>query len=152
MTVLLTLLHVWSINLLVVICLKKKFYGSRLEIFIIIHRQAFKTVSVMQNKTSCGLNCPRPPRMAPKLGAPTGSRQPWLVVMLTRFVVTEVVAVLKGHTGLVKGVTWDPVGKYLASQSDDKSLRIWRTVDWQEETIVEKPFKKVSCPPGAVST
>lgn len=59
--------------------------------------------------------------------------------------VTEVVAVLKGHTGLVKGVTWDPVGKYLASQSDDKSLRIWRTVDWQEETIVEKPFKKVSC-------
>ena len=29
---------------------------------------------------------------------------------------TEQVAVLKGHTGLVKGITWDPVGKYLASQ------------------------------------
>ena len=29
---------------------------------------------------------------------------------------TEQVAVLKGHSGLVKGVTWDPVGKYLASQ------------------------------------
>ena len=28
----------------------------------------------------------------------------------------EQVAVLKGHTGLVKGVTWDPLGKYLASQ------------------------------------
>ena len=28
----------------------------------------------------------------------------------------EQVAVLKGHSGLVKGVTWDPVGKYLASQ------------------------------------
>lgn len=38
---------------------KKKFSESRLEMFIIIHRQAFKTVSVMQNKTSCGLNCPR---------------------------------------------------------------------------------------------
>ena len=32
------------------------------------------------------------------------------------FLVTEQVAVLRGHTGLVKGVTWDPVGKYLASQ------------------------------------
>lgn len=30
--------------------------------------------------------------------------------------VTEQLAVLRGHTGLVKGVTWDPVGKYLASQ------------------------------------
>ncbi len=28
----------------------------------------------------------------------------------------EQVTVLKGHAGLVKGVTWDPVGKYLASQ------------------------------------
>lgn len=26
------------------------------------------------------------------------------------------VVVIKGHDGLVKGVTWDPVGKYLASQ------------------------------------
>jgi len=33
------------------------------------------------------------------------------------------VAVLRGHTGHVKGVTWDPVGKYLASQSADKTLR-----------------------------
>ena len=30
--------------------------------------------------------------------------------------VTEQVAVLRGHSGLVKGVTWDPVSKYLASQ------------------------------------
>ena len=32
-------------------------------------------------------------------------------------------AVLRGHSGHVKGVTWDPVGKYLATQSADKSLR-----------------------------
>lgn len=31
------------------------------------------------------------------------------------------VVVIKGHDGLVKGVTWDPVGKYLASQV--KSLK-----------------------------
>jgi WD40 repeat protein len=57
--------------------------------------------------------------------------------------ILEQVSVLKGHTGLVKGVTWDPVGKYLASQSDDKSLRIWRTRDWQQESIVTEPFKEV---------
>jgi protein HIRA/HIR1 len=32
-------------------------------------------------------------------------------------------AVLRGHSGHVKGVTWDPVGKYLATQSADKTLR-----------------------------
>ncbi|WAR03972.1 HIRA-like protein [Mya arenaria] len=54
----------------------------------------------------------------------------------------EQVSVLRGHTGLVKGVTWDPVGKYLASQSDDRSLRVWRTRDWQQEAIVTEPFKE----------
>ena len=28
----------------------------------------------------------------------------------------EQAAVLKGHVGMVKGITWDPVGKYVASQ------------------------------------
>jgi FOG: WD40 repeat len=57
--------------------------------------------------------------------------------------VTEVVTVLRGHTGLVKGVTWDPVGKYLSSQGDDRTLRIWRTADWQSEAVIEEPFKQV---------
>lgn len=59
------------------------------------------------------------------------------------FIFVDVVAVLKGHTGLVKGVTWDPIGKYLSSQSDDKSIRIWRTADWQQETVIKEPFKEV---------
>ncbi len=50
------------------------------------------------------------------------------------------VATLRGHTGLVKGVVFDPVGKFLASQSDDKSLRVWRTSDWKEEMVVKDPF------------
>lgn len=53
---------------------------------------------------------------------------------------TEQVKVLSGHTSLVKGVTWDPIGKYLASQSDDRSIIIWRTSDWQQERTITKPF------------
>ncbi len=52
----------------------------------------------------------------------------------------ELVTTLRGHTGLVKGVVFDPVGKYLASQSDDKTLRVWKTSDWTQETLIEKPF------------
>ena len=31
---------------------------------------------------------------------------------------------LEGHTSFVKGVAWDPIGKYLASQSDDKTVKV----------------------------
>lgn len=55
----------------------------------------------------------------------------------------EIVTTLKGHTGLVKGLTWDPVGKYIASQADDHSLKVWRTMDWQLETNITKPFNEV---------
>ena len=59
-------------------------------------------------------------------------------------IIAEIVTVLKGHTGLVKGVSWDPVGKYLSSQSEDKSLRIWRTADWQTEIVIKEPYENVS--------
>ena len=42
------------------------------------------------------------------------------------------VACLTGHRSHVKGITWDPVGKFLATQADDKSVIIWRTEDWTE--------------------
>lgn len=45
---------------------------------------------------------------------------------------------------MVKGITWDPVGKYIASQSVDKTLRIWRTSDWTTEHVVKEPFVDVS--------
>uniref|UniRef100_A0A669F1Z8 Protein HIRA n=1 Tax=Oreochromis niloticus TaxID=8128 RepID=A0A669F1Z8_ORENI len=54
----------------------------------------------------------------------------------------EMVTTLRGHTGLVKGLTWDPVGKYIASQADDHSLKVWRTVDWQMEANITKPFSE----------
>lgn len=55
----------------------------------------------------------------------------------------EMVTCLRGHTGLVKGLTWDPVGKYIASQADDHSLKVWRTVDWQMDANITKPFSEV---------
>jgi protein HIRA/HIR1 len=68
----------------------------------------------------------------------------------------------------VKGITWDPVGMFLASQvnflkraknlsfktdgnikkkqyiikSDDKTLKIWRTSDWGLESCISDPFKQ----------
>lgn len=60
------------------------------------------------------------------------------------FSFTEILATLRGHSGLVKGLTWDPVGKYIASQADDRSLKVWRTLDWQLETSITKPFDEVT--------
>ncbi|QRW21197.1 hypothetical protein RhiXN_06186 [Rhizoctonia solani] len=48
---------------------------------------------------------------------------------------------LDGHQGFVKGVTWDPVGQFLATQSDDKSVKVWRTTDWGVEATITKPFE-----------
>ena len=37
------------------------------------------------------------------------------------------------HQGHVKGVSWDPVGKYLAAQVEgqNKAMLVWRVRDWQ---------------------
>lgn len=34
-------------------------------------------------------------------------------------------------------------GKYIASQSDDKSVRVWKIDDWKQETVVTEPFEEV---------
>ena len=54
----------------------------------------------------------------------------------------QLLTVLRDCQTLVKGVTWDPVGKFLAAQ-DDKSLRIWRTSDWKQEKVLTEGFDKV---------
>jgi protein HIRA/HIR1 len=40
----------------------------------------------------------------------------------------------------VKGVAWDPIGTYLASQSDDRSVILWRCEDWTVAARVTEPF------------
>lgn len=39
-------------------------------------------------------------------------------------------------------MSWDPVGSYLATQSDDKSVIVWRTEDWRIAAKITDPFKK----------
>lgn len=54
----------------------------------------------------------------------------------------ETVTILREDVGTVKGVTWDPIGKYLATQSDEQ-LRVWRTADWKTQYHVSDFFEKV---------
>jgi hypothetical protein len=42
----------------------------------------------------------------------------------------------------VKGVAWDPIGTYLASQSDDRSVILWRCEDWTQVAKVTEPFTR----------
>eukprot|EP01136_Pigoraptor_vietnamica_P029126 Opistho-1_new@87080 len=54
---------------------------------------------------------------------------------------SAVIARLQEHSSFVKGVTWDPAGQFLASQSEDLTMRIWRTKDWKVEAVVKRPFE-----------
>lgn len=47
----------------------------------------------------------------------------------------EILRTLRGHQNIVKGVAFDPIGKYLASQ-DDSCVKIWNLDTWIcEKTI-----------------
>ncbi|QSL66329.1 hypothetical protein MERGE_000707 [Pneumocystis wakefieldiae] len=48
---------------------------------------------------------------------------------------------IDAHQSHVKGITFDPVGKYFATESDDRTVKIWRTSDYSLEKTVSKPFK-----------
>jgi len=72
---------------------------------------------------------------------------PWYAAALLRTsrvlndALVERLHALDLHRGFVKGVCWDPVGEFLATASDDRSVKIWRTSDWSLEAEVEKPFE-----------
>ena len=62
--------------------------------------------------------------------------------VLTQLYCTERLQKLDLHQGFVKGVCWDPVGEFLATSSDDRSVKVWRTRDWELEAEVKKPFEE----------
>ncbi|SPO24103.1 related to histone transcription regulator HIP1 [Ustilago trichophora] len=47
---------------------------------------------------------------------------------------------IDAHQGFVKGVVFDPLGQYLATASDDKTVKVWRTSDWGLEQSITDPF------------
>lgn len=51
------------------------------------------------------------------------------------------IAVLTDCQKPVKGLSWDPIGKYLASLEGDKKLRFWATDSWQCVASVTEPFE-----------
>lgn len=40
----------------------------------------------------------------------------------------------------LKGLIWDPLGQYLAAQSNDGTLFVWRCLDWKLETFISSPY------------
>jgi protein HIRA/HIR1 len=41
----------------------------------------------------------------------------------------------------VKGITWDPAGQFLAAQSDDRTVKVYRTSDWKIEKEITAPYQ-----------
>uniref|UniRef100_A0AC34F5T7 Protein HIRA n=1 Tax=Panagrolaimus sp. ES5 TaxID=591445 RepID=A0AC34F5T7_9BILA len=44
----------------------------------------------------------------------------------------------------IKGCSWDPMGKLLATQSSDRSLKIWKTFTWECLWTLTEPFLESS--------
>jgi serine/threonine protein kinase len=58
---------------------------------------------------------------APKVSVPSVVKGVW-----------REVATLRGHKGLVESVTFSPDGKFLASGSRDKTVKVWAVGSWRE--------------------
>lgn len=52
----------------------------------------------------------------------------------------EAVKIIKGHENMIKGLAWDPLGQFLASQADCEGVFVWRTSDWKCVKCVKEPF------------
>ncbi len=53
----------------------------------------------------------------------------------------ERLAVLSDHNGWVKGLSWDPLDKFLTTQTADGVMRVWRTSDWKlEKEVCAVPY------------
>jgi WD40 repeat protein len=55
----------------------------------------------------------------------------------------QLIITLKGHNSLVSSVTFSPDGKFLASGSGDKTVKVWEVERWQEIATLWKHEKTV---------
>jgi WD40 repeat protein len=55
----------------------------------------------------------------------------------------QLIITLKGHNSLVSSVTFSPDGKFLASGSRDKTVKVWEVERWQEIATLWKHEKTV---------
>lgn len=44
----------------------------------------------------------------------------------------------------LKGLVWDPLGKYIAAQSSEGHVFIWRMHDWRLQTVLTAPYAEPS--------
>jgi protein HIRA/HIR1 len=49
---------------------------------------------------------------------------------------------LEGHNSLVKGLSFDPIGKYLISQGADQKVIVWNVKNWDKVKEIVEPFEK----------
>lgn len=52
--------------------------------------------------------------------------------------------IISDHHSIIKGIAWDPLGQYLASQADTEGIFIWRTSDWKCVKQISEPFKETA--------
>ncbi|GJD08334.1 Protein HIRA [Galdieria sulphuraria] len=53
-----------------------------------------------------------------------------------------IVTRLQGHESFVKGLSFDPTGRFLASHGEDLAVLIWKTSDWRIEKEIRETFKE----------
>ena len=71
---------------------------------------------------------------------PRANRLPGDLTLRHTGEVLTAIRVLNKHSSFVKGVSFDPVGRHLASTGADNKLFLWSTQSWEVVHTVEDPF------------
>lgn len=58
--------------------------------------------------------------------------------------VEKCIRILRDHQHFVQGVAWDPLGKFLVTESCDRSVKIWQTSTKRSGTLQILPVNKLS--------
>src|SRR6185369_15644845 len=53
--------------------------------------------------------------------------------------------ICRGHTGTIGRIAWSPCGRFIASPSEDKTIRIWDANDGNCVAVLERHQSGVTC-------